>query len=86
MSLFSACIIEVCRSGNDKSYDLLKNRLDITQSAHYNLPDSKPTNVSSTDALSMLIDVVYHVVLEINDRDLGRAKPARIYILALMDI
>jgi len=34
----------------------------------------------------MLIDVVYHVVLEINDRDFGRAKPARIYILFLMNI
>jgi hypothetical protein len=67
-------------------YHFRKNRLDITHSAHYNLSDSKPTTVSSTDTLSMLIDVGCHVVLENNDRNLGRAKLARIYILSLMDI
>jgi len=34
----------------------------------------------------MLIDVGCHVVREMSDRDLGRAKPARIYIQSLMDI
>jgi hypothetical protein len=38
------------------------NRLDITQSAHYNLSASKPTIVCSTGTLTMLINVGYHVV------------------------
>ncbi len=68
------------RCRNIKQDDVRGNRLDITRSAHYNLPVSKPTSVSSTDTLSMLIEVGCNVGLGMRKTELGRAKLARIYI------